>query len=223
MDRTQFTFYDSFFKAIRRIKRKSDRCDAYDAICNYALHDILPDLEELPDAVAIAFELSKPNLDASRRKASSGRKGGSAKQSRSKPEANEKQEQDESKKEIEDENKNKIEHECDPPTPFAIVLSAFRNKINPTPSEASICELKGFVEQMGAECCLRAINTALDAGADKANWLYIRGILRSKLRQGVRCLADWDKLEEARVQRVPIGKDSMPSGNVFLEMLEEQT
>lgn len=76
MTRTQFTFYESFFKAIRRIKSKSARADAYDAICAYALWGEEPELDKLPDAAAIAFEVAKPNLDASRRKAAGGQKGG---------------------------------------------------------------------------------------------------------------------------------------------------
>ena len=69
MDRGQFTFYASFATALRRIKRKTDRCAAYDAIINYALFEIEPEEDELPDAAMIAFELIRPNLDASRRKA----------------------------------------------------------------------------------------------------------------------------------------------------------
>ena len=75
MDREQFTFYASFFRAVSRIRNKAARCDAYDAICAYALTGILPDLDKLPDSAAIAFELSKPNLDASRRKSEAGKSG----------------------------------------------------------------------------------------------------------------------------------------------------
>lgn len=79
---------------------------------------------------------------------------------------------------------------------LAAVISAYANKINPCPSEACIGELKGFAGQMGADCCLRAMDIALDE--KKTSWSYIRAILRDKLKQGVRCLADWDKLEEGR-------------------------
>lgn len=74
MDRTQFTFYGSFARAISRIRKKADKADAYDAIVNYALYGIEPDLEHLPDSVAIAFDLAKPNLDSSRKKAEGGAK-----------------------------------------------------------------------------------------------------------------------------------------------------
>lgn len=121
-ERSQFTFYDSFYRALKRIKKKADRADAYDAIVTYALLGEEPDLENMPDAAAIAFEVIRPNLDASRRKAANGKKGGeSKKQTESKPEANEstveangKQEQTESKNKDKnkDKNKNKNKHKC---------------------------------------------------------------------------------------------------------------
>lgn len=123
-ERSQFTFYDSFYRSISRIKKKADRADAYDAIVAYALLGTEPDLDSLPDAAAIAFEVIRPNLDASRRKAANGKKGGeSKKQNESKPEANAsneeangKQEQTESKNKDKDKdknkNKNKNKHKC---------------------------------------------------------------------------------------------------------------
>ena len=104
--RTQFTFYESFYKAISRIKKKTDRADAYDIICSYALFQEEPDLDSVSDAVAIAFELLRPVLDKAREKAENGKNGGSkqkanAKQTESKAEANAKLEQAVSKKEVE--------------------------------------------------------------------------------------------------------------------------
>ena len=133
MERKQITFYQSFYKAIRRIKKKTDRCDAYDALFDYAFSGIAPELENLPDAAAIAFELVKPNIDASNKKASSGSKGGTSKQSDNKPEANSKQtgskqqandKQKVSKKENEKENKIEIEDKCllGPESPAVISL-----------------------------------------------------------------------------------------------------
>lgn len=122
MERNQITFYLSFFKAIRRIKKKTDRCDAYDALFDYAFSGIIPDMDKLPDSAAIAFELVKPNIDASNKKAISGAKGGSVKQSESKPEANNKQAG--SKKEDKKEREDKKENECyiGPEIPLVISL-----------------------------------------------------------------------------------------------------
>lgn len=132
MEREQFTFYSSFGKAIRRIKKPADRCAAYEAVIDYALYGTLPDLDAIPESAAIVFEVIKPNLDASRRKAESGKKGGSSDNSKqgeaaSKSEANlskskqneasedsDKQEEAASKNKDKDKNKNKnkIKDKC---------------------------------------------------------------------------------------------------------------
>lgn len=125
-NRSQFTFYESFYHALRRIKKKADRAEAYDAICAYALFGTEPDMDALSDSVAIAFSLVKPNLEASRRKAVSGKKGGLGKQTaddgdadaESKPQANTKQSESKKEKEnkienkIENKKENEIENEC---------------------------------------------------------------------------------------------------------------
>ncbi len=79
---------------------------------------------------------------------------------------------------------------------FSGVLSAYANRINPTPSEICLAELERFCHEMGAECCMRAIQIAQDNRV--TNWGYVKKILRNKLNQGVRCLADWDALEAKR-------------------------
>lgn len=76
MPRDHFTFFESFFQSLRRIRDERERALAYDAIAAYALYEIEPDLDELPDIVAVAFINAKPNLDASKRKAESGKAGG---------------------------------------------------------------------------------------------------------------------------------------------------
>lgn len=87
MERTQFTFYRSFFEAIRELD-VADQAAAYNAICAYALDGEPPDISGAAKAV---FLLAKPNLDNSRRKAENGKLGGAAeandKQNGSKPEA----------------------------------------------------------------------------------------------------------------------------------------
>jgi hypothetical protein len=146
-ERTQFTFYASFFDAVSRIKKKADRADAYDAICAYALREEEPDFSKMSDAAQIAFLLIKPNLDSSRRKAKSGKDGGSkkanGKQNESKPEANSKQEEHESEKEKEVEKEGEIENECYPPTPLPGGTKAKRF-IPPTVDEvAAYCQERG--------------------------------------------------------------------------------
>lgn len=86
MERKQITFYRSFYEAIRRLRRKADRCDAYDALLAYAFLGVMPELEEMEPHVAAVFDLIKPTLDAGRRKAENAMK--RSKQTESKPEAN---------------------------------------------------------------------------------------------------------------------------------------
>ena len=75
MERKQFTFYASFYKSISRIRRKAERCDAYDAIVKYALTGEEPG--PLTERAAMVFELVRPILDSARLKAEAGRIGGS--------------------------------------------------------------------------------------------------------------------------------------------------
>lgn len=117
MEREQFTFYASFAKAISRIKKKADRCEAYDAICRYALYGEKPDLENMADAAAITFDLIKPVLDTAKRKAENGKRGGSKpqakdKQKGSKSEANRKQTASDIEGEVEGEVEKEGENEC---------------------------------------------------------------------------------------------------------------
>lgn len=108
--------YESIYKALQKIRNKKDRADAYDAICAYALYNTEPDLNSLSDAVAIAFELIRPVLDSARKKAESGKQGGSktkanGKQKESKPEQPEREKEEENEKEVEKENEEEIEKE----------------------------------------------------------------------------------------------------------------
>lgn len=116
MARSQFTFYESFYKAVSRIKKAQDRAAAYDMICAYALYQTEPDLDKAPDSVAIAFDLLRPVLDKAKEKAENGKKGGSkqeanGKQTVSKPEANQKLGNIPSKKEGEKEIEKEVEVE----------------------------------------------------------------------------------------------------------------
>ena len=108
--------YESIYKSLQRIRNKKDRADAYDAICAYALYNKEPDLESASDAVAIAFELTRPVLDSARKKAENGKQGGSkpkanGKQTESKPKQTAREKEGEIEKEDENEEENEIEIE----------------------------------------------------------------------------------------------------------------
>lgn len=75
MERGQFTFYRSYYEAIKQLK-KADQAAVLMAICAYALDEEMPGLTGTPAAI---FALIKPTLDASRKKAASGKAGGKCK------------------------------------------------------------------------------------------------------------------------------------------------
>lgn len=202
MDRSQFTFYRSYYEALKQLPQK-EQGPAAMALCEYALNGADT---QLTGGAAIVLLLAKPTLDSGRKKASNGKRGGSKpkaneKQTESKEEANDIQ--DASEIEVEKEKEREIEYECTTPTPsFAAVMSAYLNRVNPSASQQSLDELKGFCEVVGPAVCIRAMDIALDE--KKATWSYIRGILRRLSGQGVRCLADWDAVEKRR--------ETQPSG-----------
>ena len=63
MERKQFTFYRSFHEAIKRLRTKKDKADAYNIICEYALNGVAPDLTKVPAHIVTAFEFARPVLD----------------------------------------------------------------------------------------------------------------------------------------------------------------
>lgn len=79
--RFQFTFYNSFYQAIQNLESKEDQADFYNAICNYALNGVEPNFTGM---LKMAWELIRPNLESSRKKAEAGKKGGQNKQNESK-------------------------------------------------------------------------------------------------------------------------------------------
>ena len=71
--RDSFIFYKSFYEAISKLKKKSDKLEIFEAIFNYIFYDQNPDLKDAP---AMAFDLIKPQLDANNVKYENGKKGG---------------------------------------------------------------------------------------------------------------------------------------------------
>lgn len=162
--------------------------------------------QELAGRESIAFDFIADDIDTAKEayakkceeNSRKGKKGGRPK----KQELSEKAEKatafsesQKSKDKIKNKEKEKIVTPLYSPA-VASVLSDYLNRINPSASPMSLDELKGYAEEMGEAVCKRAFDIALDS--KKATWPYIRAILRDKLANGVKCLADWDALEERR-------------------------
>lgn len=206
MKRDQFTFYRSYYEALKHLPKR-DRADVLMAVIGYALDEEIPKLSGVPLSV---FTLIRPTLDSGRNKAKNrlNKQKTNQEQTGTKQEQNGKEGESESEREGEKELEREVESECEgegendsslPPTllprsgPVAEAVSDYLDRINPSASAASLEELGGYAEAMGAAVCKRAFDIALDS--KKANWPYIRAILRDKQARGVRCLADWDDLE----------------------------
>ena len=82
--RDSFIFYRSFFESFDGLSKK-DKLLLFDAICNYALNDIEPELNGVPLAM---FKLLKPQVDANTRRYENGCKGGRPKKTEEKPKQN---------------------------------------------------------------------------------------------------------------------------------------
>lgn len=195
MEREQFTFYRSFWEALKALPKK-DQLPFVMAVCSYAFGE---ENKSLTGQASAAFLLVKPILDKANKKAANGKLGGSKRKANGKQTAS----NIEGEKEIEGEEEIEVDVEDeyigagdgnDPA--LAAVMKAYMNRIDPTPSPTSMDELKGYVALMGPEVCIRAIDAALDAKA--ATWNYVRRVLMNKASRGVRCIADWDALEARR-------------------------
>ena len=91
--RDGFVFYRSFFESFSDLSKK-DKLTLFDALCNYALNDIEPELVGAPSAI---FKLLKPQVDANNRRYENGRKGGRPKQNQTETKAKPNDNQTESK------------------------------------------------------------------------------------------------------------------------------
>lgn len=216
MERSQFTWYRSYYEALRTLPAKDFKV-AVLAICAYALDEEVPDLSGVPNSV---FTLIRPTLDSGRNKAANRLK----KQKTNQEQTDNKPEQTRKEKEGEGEREEESEREGEndmlkilPPgggntkspdaaagvsplsSTVAMVQADYLNRVNATASPASLDELAGFVEAMGPDVCRRAFDIALDERITR--WSYIRGILQDKQQRGVKCLADWDALDGQRKKK----------------------
>ena len=82
--RDSFIFYRSFYESFEGLSKK-DKLILFEAICNYALNDVEPQLSGVPLAM---FKLLKPQVDANNRRFENGKKGGRPKKTEEKPNQN---------------------------------------------------------------------------------------------------------------------------------------
>ena len=73
---------------------------------------------------------------------------------------------------------------------LARVMNHYFDTVDPTPSTLSMQELAEYTKQFGSDIVLHAIDRARDLLKARANWAYIRGILRGYAKTNVQTLGD---------------------------------
>lgn len=106
--RDGFVFYRSFFESFSDLSKK-DKLLLFDALCNYALNDIEPELVGAPSAI---FKLLKPQVDANARRYENGKRGGRPKknqtETKTKPNENQTETKAEPKEQVKVKDKDKV-------------------------------------------------------------------------------------------------------------------
>ena len=219
--REQFTFYRSFYEAIRGLK-PVEQTKVVLAICEYALNGTEPQLSGTANSI---FILIKPTLDSSARKSENGKRKSkmeaSKKQNGSKTEANgyqtategeiekeyEKEKEVELEKEYEVEVENECENEClsgktkTTTTTFAsTVIASYQQKLGSLLSNSAMRELVStYIPRLGAELTEYGLDVALNNG--RREWNYIRVILNSWLESGFTTVAQAVDAENERAEK----------------------
>ena len=109
MERSQMTFYASFWDAIDSLPKR-DQLPVFRAVVSYGLYG--EHNESLSSSQNAFFTLMQPVLDSSRKKAANGKHGGSKVKANSKQNAREKEEEKEKEVEIENESKKASDFDC---------------------------------------------------------------------------------------------------------------
>lgn len=101
--RDGFVFYRSFYESFEDLSKR-DKLLLFEALCNYALNDIEPELTGTPSAI---FKLLKPQVDANNRRYENGKKGGRPKQNQDETKQKPNDNQTETKSEPKEKDKEK--------------------------------------------------------------------------------------------------------------------
>ena len=211
MNRTQFTFYESFYKAISKMRKKADQADAYNAIARLALYGEEPDVDALPDVVASAMELIAPIIQAANRKAENGKRGGE-KQTASKAEANGKQTESKNK------NKNKIKNNMlyNPCIPFfdgelkqavedwLAYKEEKRQPYKPTGLKSLMTQIRNAAEEYGDEAVANVIRDSMSSNYQGIMFDRLRKSKTGRMDALMRSIKEEMKHDQARDEGVPL-------------------
>lgn len=195
MNRSQFTFYRSYYEAIKKLPKK-EQGPALMGVCAYALYEEEPELRGVAEAV---FTLIRPTLDSGRRKAQCGGK------REAKPKQKGNEEKEKVKGEVKGEADSDDENECLlTPIPPA---GDFEDFWKAYPRKAGKDAARRAFSRAGAEICV--LLDALERQKQTEQWRRENG-------RFIPYPATW--LNQGRWQDETPAE---PSANRFLNLLRE--
>ncbi len=202
MKREQFTFYRSYYEALKDLPEK-ERAKVLFAILDYALDEQTPN--ELTGVCSACFKLIRPTLDSGRIKAANRKnktktnEEQNGNETETKPEQKRKEKEGEKEGECEKEREGESEYDSsNPQTPFdltddelreirqeqAEVETAARRVGLPASTLADQDCMDSLRAEHGADNLLKAIGKLQGAPEKSRNWRYIGGILRREKAAG---------------------------------------
>ena len=69
LQRNQFTFYRSFWEAIENLPTNKEKLQAFQMLCDYALNQTQPNINEKKPSAATVFQMAKPILERAHERA----------------------------------------------------------------------------------------------------------------------------------------------------------
>ena len=202
MKRDQFTFYRSYYEALKDLPEK-ERAKVLFAILDYALDEQTPN--ELTGVCSACFKLIRPTLDSGRIKAANRKnktktnEEQNENETETKPEQKRKEKEGEKEGECEKEREGESEYDSsNPQTPFdltddelreirqeqAEVETAARRVGLPASTLADQDCMDNLRAEHGADNLLKAIGKLQGAPEKSRNWRYVGGILRREKAAG---------------------------------------
>lgn len=197
MDRTQMTFYKSFWDAINGLPKK-DQLPVFRAVVAYGLSG--KHSEALSPTQNAFFTLMQPVLDSSRNKASN------RKQTDNKPKTNEKQigKEKEREKEIEKENENENEYECIKAAPKKTKPKQFGQYGWVKLTEEEHSRLIADLGEEEVTRCITYVDESAQGNSNKNKWRDWNLVIR-------RCSRDGWGLKPGEKKAKPMGATWKPS------------
>lgn len=200
MKREQFTFYRSYYEALKDLPEK-ERARVLFAVLDYALDEQMPN--DLTGSCSACFKLIRPTLDAGRNKAANrkNKTKTNEEQNENKTETNREQRRKEKEREKEGECEKEKESEYDSSTPNPLfdltddelkeirqeqaeAETAARRVGLPVSALSDMDCMNNLRAEHGAGNLLKAIGKLQGAPEKSRNWRYVAGILRKEKAAG---------------------------------------